>query len=394
MVRHVATSSKVTTQLDALTALRGMAAWMVVLFHLRGYLQTELPVWSVQLLSKGYLAVDLFFCLSGFVIYLNYRHSVGGSWASYRSFLYKRLARVYPLHLITLMGYVVLLILLLTMSTRREVPDYMNGTTFVLNLFLVQNWGFTSFLSWNIPAWSISVEFLAYLLFPLMLLIGKPQTKSNTGLFWSVCLTVFLLGTLAMTFQLENLGQRIEQFGAIRCVLQFYLGCLAAEWLLRQQALPHKLTLSAVHALLLSVLVVVAGRVLALHEAWVIPLFWFLMVSGVSRLSGWPRVCLCWPPLVYLGSISYSTYLLHDLILEFAKILLLGKYGLSSFEFALLVLVVILLCSIVSYRLIEIPLQKWVISRIDTGFFHSLLAKSKRNILPTHHVRKGRPDER
>ena len=59
-------------QIHALTSLRGIAAWWVVLFHFDTYLLPYIPVAVFQFIAKGYLAVDLFFCLSGFVIFLNY----------------------------------------------------------------------------------------------------------------------------------------------------------------------------------------------------------------------------------------------------------------------------------------------------------------------------------
>ena len=58
--------------LDALTGLRGIAAWMVVLFHIRLSLTGLLPGWAIAGLGKGYLAVDLFFMLSGFVLWLTW----------------------------------------------------------------------------------------------------------------------------------------------------------------------------------------------------------------------------------------------------------------------------------------------------------------------------------
>ena len=84
------------SEIRALTGLRGIASLYVVLFHyfqplpLVGYLRT--------LLGHGYLAVDLFFVLSGFVMALNYgsRFAAGAHWPEYRLFLCRRFARVYP----------------------------------------------------------------------------------------------------------------------------------------------------------------------------------------------------------------------------------------------------------------------------------------------------------
>jgi peptidoglycan/LPS O-acetylase OafA/YrhL len=58
--------------LDALTGLRGIAAWLVVLYHIRLSLVSILPPGVIAVLARGYLAVDLFFVLSGFVMWYNY----------------------------------------------------------------------------------------------------------------------------------------------------------------------------------------------------------------------------------------------------------------------------------------------------------------------------------
>ena len=84
-----------TDELLPLTALRGIAAWWVVLFHLRLFLVPYLPAGAMAVLARGNLAVDLFFLLSGFVIHLNYAERVTPDAASVGDFLFRRFARIY-----------------------------------------------------------------------------------------------------------------------------------------------------------------------------------------------------------------------------------------------------------------------------------------------------------
>src|ERR1051325_8120140 len=85
-----------------LTALRFFAAYWVVLYHYWPKLATS---WAMPaVLQKGYLGVELFFTLSGFILCHVYLSSVGDGRFKYGSFLWARLARVYPLHLATLAG--------------------------------------------------------------------------------------------------------------------------------------------------------------------------------------------------------------------------------------------------------------------------------------------------
>ena len=82
------------TELRALTGMRGLAAWMVVAYHIRGSI-AGLPQAIEGVLAKGYLAVDFFFLLSGFVIWLTYAERLRrDGLAGVPRFLWRRLARI------------------------------------------------------------------------------------------------------------------------------------------------------------------------------------------------------------------------------------------------------------------------------------------------------------
>jgi len=164
-------------QLPSLTSLRGVAALWVVLFH---YSVVYFPSLNSSgyssLVGKGYLAVDMFFMLSGFVMTHVYHQaflqSIGDN---YRGFLVARIARLYPLHVLVLTLFVV--VALTARGVDCAVTGVFNGipltgprsfTAFIANLFMLQGLN-AGQLSWNYPAWSISVEFIAYLLFPFAL---------------------------------------------------------------------------------------------------------------------------------------------------------------------------------------------------------------------------------
>ena len=101
-------SAKPARQLASLTPLRGIAALWVVLFHFCRYFPAVHPERYTGAVYKGYLAVDLFFVLSGFVITHVYQEGFARAvtgWR-YRNFLVARVARVYPLHLAVLLPFV------------------------------------------------------------------------------------------------------------------------------------------------------------------------------------------------------------------------------------------------------------------------------------------------
>src|ERR1700704_1066654 len=90
----------------SLTSIRGIAAWWIVLFHFREYTPLLDNASTGHVIGHGYLAVDLFFELSGFVIALNYgRFFRNLNLAEYLRFLGRRLARIYPLHLLMLLVF-------------------------------------------------------------------------------------------------------------------------------------------------------------------------------------------------------------------------------------------------------------------------------------------------
>jgi len=153
-------------ELKALTSVRGIAAWLVVFFHIRQALALPHPVLAV--LAKGYLAVDFFFLLSGFVIWMSWGERIRtGGLAAVPAFLQRRVARVWPLH-IFMLAFAMALAAALTLTGRSS--DHFPWQELPLHIFLLQNWGFTEHLAWNDPAWSISCELGAYLLFPLLAL--------------------------------------------------------------------------------------------------------------------------------------------------------------------------------------------------------------------------------
>ena len=127
----------------ALDGLRGAAALLIVLYHVRwtSHLSGSLFV------KNSYLAVDLFFILSGFVISWAYRERVKSPSDAAR-FLIVRLFRVYPLHLATLLALVAFETLkLISVHKGGNVPDQMpftggNSVSGLLaNVFLAQSWG-------------------------------------------------------------------------------------------------------------------------------------------------------------------------------------------------------------------------------------------------------------
>lgn len=182
----------------ALMGLRAILAYLVVLRHI----SPLLPLGEFdRLIKSGFRAVDVFFILSGFILAHTYSETfrTNVSWQSYLAFLQNRLARIYPVHLITLFIAIALFLISVFVfhKIQRDIGTIYPGPL-LANILLIHAW-FPSIGAPNAPSWSISAEWFAYLLCPILLVglrrvpilvkiaiaicaIGVPETFS--GSFW------------------------------------------------------------------------------------------------------------------------------------------------------------------------------------------------------------------
>nr|WP_042250170.1 acyltransferase [Nitrospina sp. Nb-3] len=153
--------------------MRGLAALGVVVWHYRHFtpfapsLETERPFNAPLLFfyNSGFVMVDLFFCLSGFIFFWKYAESIQRREIDFKKFLYLRWTRLYPLHLTTLLFVAIAQFLIHSNHNAAFVYQFNDVRHFVLNLFMVSQWGLEEGLSFNGPAWSISVEMFLYIAF-------------------------------------------------------------------------------------------------------------------------------------------------------------------------------------------------------------------------------------
>ena len=158
-----------------LTGVRFVAAAWVLLYHLQGPLNAlgllAIPVFA-DFLRVGRLGVDLFFALSGFILTHTYLTRMGPRLAGKGTlkFWWLRLARVYPVHLVMLIVAGVAVYAQARVTGAELDRVWLNPIDFIKNLFLVQEWGPDPQRGWNFVAWSLSMEWLAYLIFPILVL--------------------------------------------------------------------------------------------------------------------------------------------------------------------------------------------------------------------------------
>lgn len=345
--------SSASRHFDALTGLRGIAAWLVVLYHTRLALTEIMAPAVIAVFAKGYLAVDLFFMLSGFVIWYNYAERLAsGDGSATRTFLWRRFTRVWPLHAVMLATYIAFVAVL--QVTGRSTVGY-PLRELPMHLLLVHNWGFTDQLAWNHPAWSISAEFAAYLLFPLIVL-ARPQRLKLGGL---LLLALGLLLALHAKFALAGhtvVGAEIPRMGLWRCLMGFSLGVvLCLLWLqlrYRKYAAPF--------AVIACAAILTVGLGLRLPETLFAPAALFAGLLALALGKGLVVRLLSSRPLLHLGKISYSTYLGHYLLWTVWKIACVDDKIQVSWVSLTGFLGTVFAVSIVLYHWVEQPAQRWL----------------------------------
>lgn len=340
------------TELRALTSVRGIAAWLVVLYHIRASI-AGLPARVVHALSYGYLAVDFFFLLSGFVIWLAWgaRLREGGPGTA-AEFLRRRIARIWPLHAVVLTGTVLMAVALA--ATGRTNPEQYPFADLPLHYLLVQNWGLAD-LAWNDPAWSISCELFAYLMFVAVAGAIDLRRLSTPAL---VAAAVGLLIVLHGVFRvrgLAHLGDLIPQMGIIRCVLQFACGATIAALWLRWRDRSRVPAVSAACIAVAAAVPTLSGWV---PETLGVPLAFAALLLMLALTAGIPGNPVEGRILHYLGEISFATYLAHYPLWTAFKLVFVRNADAVPPSLIALYLAVVLVASVILYHGVERPAQR------------------------------------
>jgi peptidoglycan/LPS O-acetylase OafA/YrhL len=339
--------------LPALTGIRGLAAWFVVLYHIRLGAVPYLPAEASFVLSKGYLAVDLFFMLSGFVLWLNYSDRLRRQgFEAVPRYLARRVARIWPLHLFIL-ALTVAFAAMLDASGKLN-PAHYPWAELPLHLLLIHNWGFTSALTWNDPSWSISGEAAAYLLFPFLVL-AVDWRRLSPG--WAIAALLLLALSLSAVMGWNGayiLDRDIPRFGLLRAVTEFSMGTILCALWQRWCSKPRRAA-GLAGALVAAALLFAFA---AAPETLVVPLFLAGLLLALALTADRPGNPLAAGPVHYLGEISYSTYLVHFLLYIFFKILFVDDPANVPPVLIGLFLLLTLLASAALYHGVERPAQR------------------------------------
>lgn len=336
--------------IHAFTGLRGIAAWAVVAYHIRADLPFTAPLQHA--FAHGEYAVDLFFVMSGYVLALSYGplfHRAAAPGDALR-FLGYRLARIYPAHAVVLALYV--LVPMAILATGRSLqPGRFEPGYLAASALLVQNWGLFDVIGWNVPAWSISAELMFYLVFPLII-IATGRLHAAPKPVTALALAIPLVALAALGHAAGQLTAGITHAGPLRCLLECTLGTILLEaariWRPRLPA-STALTVAAI------ALAALFGTGLAPDYAVMPAAIFCLLWSLLEPRNPLGRV-LATPVLLWLGRVSFATYIVHYLIKDVVKLLLVGHIPALAAQAAYFAAV--LAASALLHHLIERPGQR------------------------------------
>ena len=306
--------------LPALTGLRAVAAVWVVLFHYRDDLLALAPGLAPldTFMRAGYLGVDLFFPLSGFVLAYTYADRLGSfSWRGTADFVRNRFARVWPVHVLTLNVDLVVAAVVGTLGVGAD-GHRRTAQAYVENVAMVHTW-FNDRPSFNAPAWSISSEWFAYLLAPLLFLGVARLRRAVPALLLAGASYAVMLAVFA-TMALPN--GNLEHMFYVRILGEFLGGMLLCLAWVRGRARLGRLVV--VLPLTLVVLALVPAA--ASGHYWAAPALG-LGVAALAGSSGWVTAALSWPAVVAAGEASYALYMTHLLVQPLVHSLRLWAQG-------------------------------------------------------------------
>jgi peptidoglycan/LPS O-acetylase OafA/YrhL len=302
-------------EIDALTGIRGIAAVTVIAYHI--YPASDFPPCLSQMVARGYLSVDIFFVLSGFVMALNYgpmfRDRVRP--AGIVTFLLRRVARLYPLYITFLalrIGYSLLVYHSL------QVPGFWFAMNLahplrdlIANVFMIQSWGVAKAIT--TPTWSISTEWGAYFVFPFIvgaILFRRWRLAAAAG-----CVAAALVVTAAVLtgYDGEHHNGALDAYDGrtfipmLRCLGGFALGL--ATFRLYRWAPAARLAGAGLGWAVLAYLQL--GLLLHLPDLALYPAFPLLVLCLACDKGVLGRL-LAWKPIYALGVLSYTIYVIHN----------------------------------------------------------------------------------
>ena len=361
----------------ALDSLRGIAAMGILIWHYQHFFslsgkfiqpyESSLPF----LYKFGWIMVDLFFCLSGYIFFSYYQNKISNNEVSLKDFIILRISRLYPLIVITLLCTAVLNYLLFYFKDKFFIYNSNDFFSFFANLLFLQSGFFKTGFSFNAPSWSLGIEFWIYLMFFGVSFYFKKNLVLITGFF-----SLFFLVALnnEIKFGLIFFSTEFE-----RGIASFFLGGLTHYLIL---AIKNSKKTNGNIVGLIAMGIALVGYTLAhnkfstIHPPYIDAMFSNDQLTFILLLHPLLIIALTISPFLnkifsikpfrFFGDISYSIYLWNVPVqLGIFLLILVGEWDLrpESKNFFFQYLFAVIFISYLSTKFYEKPMQNWIRSK-------------------------------
>lgn len=350
-------SSDITKYRAELDGLRAVAVISVLLYHVK------FSLFSYEVFKGGFLGVDIFFVLSGYLITTIIFTQMNAGVFSLKDFFIRRIKRILPAMVaVLLVSSVFAFYFLLPDSLIIYVKTLLASLFFVSNLYFFGEDTYVSDSSEYKPllhTWSLSVEWQFYLIFPFLCLwlFKRFKNKKLTIIFSLFLLSLVLSNILAYrqpNFAFYMLPSRMWELMA---------GSIVAIIILE-----NKLNIGKIYYKVFPVvgLVLITLSILFINDGMLhpsvitlIPVLGTCLIILFSRDKNLASNFLSLKPMIFIGAISYSIYLWHQPLFVFYRIKI-GEIGMST---SILLILLSIVISVLSFYLIEKPFRTKQLSR-------------------------------
>jgi len=322
--------------------------------------------------AGGDCGVAFFLILSGFVMSIGYSEKVVNPDFNYRQYLRHRIIRIYPIHLLCLLGY---------MALTYRLIDLQYLVHLIPNLLLLQSWSTNPdiYFSGNAVSWCLSDLLFFYAAFPLIIKFRRAYKRIVTYILLSILTAYFIL----INYVPENLQTPLIYINPSFRIIDFIIGIVLYEVYIRMnknqrgEEVRRKLLylLEPCSILVLILFIIVYGKIpqeYSLTSYWWLPVGLIIIVFSLSSLTGKSNGrfgysisrILNLRPLVVFGNASFSFYMIHVLNIRFLSILLVKfQIVLDPYLKLLVILAITILASIIVYKYIERPVSNYLLHR-------------------------------
>ncbi len=339
---------------------RFLAALLVMAYHFAHYHSNARAV--VLWFENMSPLLDMFFVLSGFLIFNRYGWSSmnGGD---YVRFLARRIARLYPLHLLTLSFFIVVGLAVNAgwISSGGGTARY-DFAALPANLLLLQAWGVTDTLTFNYVSWSLSAEWFAYLCFPLLLIAFRKAGIAGLALLLIVVVVLLEFADHGVT-SVYDTWYEAKEWGAYRVLADFTYGAIIAV-LARRFPLGISGLAPAWTVMAIAILGMFAG--IGFYPALI--LIGVAIYLGATGEAANPAASAWMKPLMPLAAVSFGIYLWHPVVETLLISVVWRRWleatGMVPFEvFVILPFIASILVALLSARFLEAPAARFLDKR-------------------------------